>query len=117
MRNIIFFMATIVLLSCSSSKHAQQNNSKKQPINMLKPKSMDTDMFPEAKKEEKQHIITLPTLENEQAFKVEVFVTKTMKVDCNHHSLSGQYLNPKGCRFSKSITQLQQQPTYCNLHA
>ncbi len=89
MRNIIFFMATVVLLSCSSSKYTQQDNSKNQPINMLKQKSMDTDMFPEAKKEETQHIITLPTLENEQAFKVEVFVTKTMKVDCNHHSLQG----------------------------
>lgn len=48
------------------------------------------DMFPKAGKNETQHIIALPVLENEDEHKVEIFVTKTMEVDCNYHVLTGR---------------------------
>ncbi len=100
MKNIslVLLIATILLFSCKPSSQTEETSGKKekninkevQTTSTQKTNTMDINMFPKAKKDEIQHIIELAVLENEQANKIEVFVTKTMEVDCNHHSLTGK---------------------------
>ncbi len=70
----------------------QDNKNKDVTVNTSNIKNTDTNMFPKAKQDEVKHIIDLPILKDEQNFKVEVFITKTMEVDCNYHSLQGSLL-------------------------
>ncbi|PIF05452.1 MAG: ecotin [Draconibacterium sp.] len=92
MKSIIYLMATMVLFSCNSPQKDHKNIQKDEATKAVKAEPMATDMFPNAKKDETQHVISLPAKDNEQDYKVEVFVTKTMKVDCNHHMLQGELL-------------------------
>jgi ecotin len=47
--------------------------------------------FPAAKQGMQRYVITLENKANESDYKVEVFAGKTMKVDCNHHGLIGNF--------------------------
>lgn len=47
-------------------------------------------MFPAPKKGMVQHILTLPKLENEADYMVEIQIGQTQLVDCNKHGLNGQ---------------------------
>lgn len=49
-----------------------------------------TKMFPAPKQGMVQHILTLPTLENEDDYLVEIQIGQTQLVDCNKHGLSGE---------------------------
>lgn len=49
-----------------------------------------TKMFPAPKQGMVQHIITLPTLENEDDYLLEIQIGQTQQVDCNKHRLSGE---------------------------
>ncbi|PIE61577.1 MAG: hypothetical protein CSA29_02580 [Desulfobacterales bacterium] len=92
MRKLIVFMLTIVLFGCSAYKNEHHPLNKEGSMNTFASNAMVIDMFPEAKKDETQHVIALPAIDNEHEYKVEVFVTKTMAVDCNHHLLAGRLL-------------------------
>jgi ecotin len=50
----------------------------------------DLSPYPEAKAGQKQHVIVLPTEENEEQLKLELIVGKTMEIDCNHHMFGGE---------------------------
>ncbi len=52
--------------------------------------TMKTDMFPQAKKDQIQHVINLPKLNQEDQHKVEIFLAKKMAADCNLHSLQAE---------------------------
>ncbi len=84
--------AVILLFSCATSVPTEKDMNQN-----------TVDMFPKAQKDEIQHIIALPVLDNEEAHKVEIFVTKTMEVDCNYHLLSGRIeekeLRGWGCNY------------------
>ncbi len=92
MRSIIYLMATMVLLSCNSPQKNPKNAQKEESGKTATTEPMAIDMFPNAKKDDMQHVITLPAKDNEQDYKIEFFVTKTMEVDCNHHVLQGTLL-------------------------
>lgn len=47
-------------------------------------------MFPAPNKGMVQHILTLPKLENEADYMVEIQIGQTQLVDCNKHGLNGQ---------------------------
>jgi ecotin len=46
-------------------------------------------VFPEAKSNEKQVYIQVPEMNNEENYKIEVFIGKNEMVDCNHNGLYG----------------------------
>jgi ecotin len=47
--------------------------------------------FPPAKDGYARHVIQLPEQADETAYRVELIAGKTMQVDCNRHSLGGQW--------------------------
>lgn len=49
---------------------------------------VDLTIYPAAKTGQGQHILTLPTLEHEGNYKVEVYVAQKMEVDCNQVMIS-----------------------------
>ena len=50
----------------------------------------DLKAFPAATAGQTRHVIRLPAQSDEDVLKVEVIVGKTMRVDCNRHSLGGR---------------------------
>ena len=46
--------------------------------------------FPAAEKDQLRHIITLPAMDGEDNYKVELLAGKTMTVDCNIHRMGGK---------------------------
>ncbi len=88
MKRILFLLSIFVIYGCGSSK-SDRNNKRFVPVKI---KSMDISMFPKAKADQIQHVIELPTLKDEKDNKVEIFIAKEMKVDCNHHHLQGALL-------------------------
>ncbi|MBE7734485.1 serine protease inhibitor ecotin [Devosia faecipullorum] len=52
--------------------------------------SQDLAPYPAASAGQVQHVIRLPSLEDETTAKVEIIVGKTMNVDCNQHFFGGQ---------------------------
>lgn len=47
--------------------------------------------FPPAENSQTRHVIELPEQADESAYRVEVIAGKTMQVDCNRHSLGGDW--------------------------
>ncbi|MCL1137168.1 serine protease inhibitor ecotin [Shewanella pneumatophori] len=60
--------------------------------------SADTKMYPKPEAGQVQHILTLPKLDNENDYMVEIEIGQSRMVDCNKHSLNGdlQQLTVKG---------------------
>ncbi len=83
MKKVIYLFVVLILSSCSSMK----NNTVK-----IKKSNMDISIFPKAKKNMVKHIVELPSVKNQKDFKVEIFVVKKMKVDCNYHTLQGSFV-------------------------
>ncbi|MCG9730931.1 serine protease inhibitor ecotin [Shewanella sp. Isolate13] len=50
----------------------------------------ETKMFPAPQTGQVQHILTLPKLENEADYRVEIQIGQTKMVDCNKHGLNGE---------------------------
>ncbi|GIU33118.1 serine protease inhibitor ecotin [Shewanella schlegeliana] len=50
----------------------------------------ETKMFPAPQAGQVQHILTLPKLDNEADYKVEIQIGQTKMVDCNKHGLNGE---------------------------
>ncbi|MGL4860636.1 MAG: serine protease inhibitor ecotin [Enterobacteriaceae bacterium] len=46
--------------------------------------------YPAARKDQTRYSIFLPQKDNEDDYKVEINMGKTIKVDCNHHSFGGE---------------------------
>ena len=53
----------------------------------------DISMYPEPKEGFNRYVIALDKQNDEDNYKVEVVATKRIEVDCNHHSLSGSFLD------------------------
>ncbi len=98
--SLMLLIVTIALFSCKSASQkeektvseetAQQTAKQTTQQTVQQTDTIDVSMFPVAQESDQQHIIELPFSENEDANKVEIFVTKTMEVDCNDHWLAGQ---------------------------
>ncbi|WP_299809449.1 serine protease inhibitor ecotin [uncultured Shewanella sp.] len=50
----------------------------------------ETKMYPAPQSGQVQHILTLPKLDNEADYMVEIQIGQTKMVDCNNHGLSGE---------------------------
>ncbi|MGL6121906.1 MAG: serine protease inhibitor ecotin [Shewanella sp.] len=49
-----------------------------------------TKMFPAPESGMAQHILSLPTLENEDDYMIEIQIGQTQIIDCNKHALNGE---------------------------
>jgi len=52
----------------------------------------DSKMFPAPDEGMEQHILTLPALDDEENYMVEILIGQTRMVDCNKHGLSGELI-------------------------
>jgi len=50
----------------------------------------EVEAFPVATAGQKRHVVSLPTLQNEDDVKVGLIVGQTKAIDCNRHSLGGE---------------------------
>lgn len=73
---IRIFTVVLSMLFAANISFAQQSKT-------------DHSMFPAASAGFTKQIITLPAAKNEDNLKVEIFVGKTIEVDCNRYFLSG----------------------------
>lgn len=73
---IRIFTVVLTMLFAANISFAQQSKT-------------DHSMFPAASAGFTKQIITLPVAKNEDNLKVEIFVGKTIEVDCNRYFLSG----------------------------
>ncbi len=89
MKQIILLLVIVVLYGCSSTKKTEHVNKNK-ANSSLKSESMNISMFPRTKENQFRHLIELSVLQNEKEHKVEIFVVKEIKVDCNTHWLQGE---------------------------
>lgn len=90
MRKSILIVSSILIMlligyRCTSPQKKATQQSNEQAKEQLK-------SFPEAKEGYVRHVLFLPELSNEKELnkKVEVFVGKTLLLDCNQHRLSGE---------------------------
>lgn len=97
MRTIRLFLlaGTLALVaSCASvtkKEQMKQQISSIQDLNKLTITNQDASMYPEAKDGQERVVINLPELEKEGDYEIELFVGKWAEVDCNRHSLMGQF--------------------------
>lgn len=85
--NKLSFVFTSLLMAASTSAVAasmavENGDLSQQPLEKVAP-------FPKAEKGMSRQVIYLPKQENEENFKVELLIGKTLEVDCNRHMMSG----------------------------
>ncbi|MCL2919203.1 serine protease inhibitor ecotin [Shewanella litorisediminis] len=90
----LFTLATLSVAHATSPAHpdgVNQNMITAQHFTSANYQTQETSkMFPAPSAGMVQHILTLPTLENEANYLVEVQIGQTKLVDCNKHSLRGE---------------------------
>jgi ecotin len=71
-------------------------------------------MFPEAEEGYTRYIVDLPKTDNDNDYKIELLIGKSMMVDCNYHSFSGKIekfpLKGWGYNYYR-VTNIQSGPT------
>ncbi|AHG21906.1 ecotin [Chania multitudinisentens RB-25] len=85
--NKLSFVLTNLLLMASASAIAatpvtENGDLNLQPLEKIAP-------FPKAEEGMSRQVIYLPKQENEENFKVELLIGKTLEVDCNRHMMGG----------------------------
>lgn len=60
-------------------------------------------MYPKSNDSIKRYIINLPIEENEELYNLEIWAGQTKKVDCNNHSLSGEFTKKNNQRLGLFI--------------
>lgn len=78
-------MMAISASSMAATSHESTDISKL-PLEKVAP-------YPEAEKGRVRQVIYLPATENENDFKVELLIGKTLEVDCNHHMMGGKLVS------------------------
>lgn len=97
MRMIRLFLlaGTLALVaSCASvtkEGHMKQQVSSIQDLSKFATPTHDTSMYPEVKSGLERVIINLPELKEEENYEIELIVGKWAEVDCNHHTLLGEF--------------------------
>jgi len=82
-KNIIIVCLTLIV---SSGAISQEKINSKDAM-----KKQDISMFPEATEGFDRYVIELAPQENEADFKVAIYAGKLAEVDCNTHTLSGNF--------------------------
>jgi len=90
-----FFIAVLITFSAvqlSSQNLTKEKITKSKEVkeDAIKDKH-DLKMFPKANEGYLRYVINLPSIQKEQAHKVELLAGYEMEVDCNHYSLGGQF--------------------------
>ncbi|WP_194767966.1 serine protease inhibitor ecotin [Tamlana sp. I1] len=85
----LLILAIVLFVSCKSQNQATSTNKSSEV--MATPIKHDISMYPKADDAQLRHIINIPKTQNDDAFKVELYVGKMAEVDCNKSSLSGSF--------------------------
>jgi ecotin len=80
----------LMLMGCQSTKNMGSIDNKEFEQQSAQNIEHDLSMYPKPNAELTRHIITLPAKEKESDYKIELYAGKTMEVDCNKHSLTGE---------------------------
>ena len=86
MNKVSAVLASLLLASSAGAIAATagaNHDLSKQPLEKVAP-------YPQAEKGMSRQVIYLPKQENENDFKVELLIGKTMDVDCNRHMMGGK---------------------------
>ena len=86
MKNILILISNLLLISFNSIAYQGQSNEKQTNSNH------DLSMYPKANDSLNRYVISLVKMDNENDLKVEIYVGKTMEVDCNTYLLSGSFI-------------------------
>jgi len=87
---LISVQILIILAICCNTVQSQDIESMtKTSVEESSVKQHDLKMYPKAEQGFVRYVISLPSLDNEQNHKVELFAGKDMEVDCNIHRISG----------------------------
>ncbi len=85
-----FLALSGLMMAMSASSMAATSNEtadiSKLPLEKVAP-------YPKAEKGMVRQVIYLPALENENDFKVELLIGKTLEVDCNHYMMGGKLVS------------------------
>lgn len=76
----LLVMASVSVVAATTT--GENDDLSLQPLEKVAP-------FPKAEKGMTRQVIYLPKQENEQNFKVELLIGKTLNVDCNRHMIGG----------------------------
>lgn len=92
----LFLLAGTLALVASCASFTNEGNmnqqvSSIQDLDKLATPNHDSSMYPEAKDGQERILINLPKLEKEGDYEIELFVGKWAEVDCNRHSLMGEF--------------------------
>jgi len=90
MRDTLLFFALIFFVGCLPTK-PPTSPDENQILEELPISTHELHMYPSATDSLVRHIITLPEQESESDYKIEIYVGKVMEVDCNTHSLTGDF--------------------------
>lgn len=82
-KNIIIVCMTLIV---STAANSQKNLNSKNKM-----KNHDVSMFPKATEGFERFVIELEPQQNEDDFKLELYAGKLTEVDCNRHTLSGDF--------------------------
>jgi len=89
MKLITLALSGLMMAVSANSLAATSNESadiSKLPLEKVAP-------YPQAEEGMVRQVIYLPALENEDHFKVELLIGKTLEVDCNHHMMGGKLVS------------------------
>lgn len=89
MKKITLVLSGVMMAMSATSFAATSDEStemSKQPLEKIAP-------YPKADKDMIRQVIYLPQLENEDNFKIELLIGKTLEVDCNHHMMGGSLVS------------------------
>lgn len=82
-KNISLFIVFILAIACKNTQTVTQN--------FLDSKPQDISMYPVPQDGFKRVFIHLDQQEDEDDFQIEFYAGKTMKIDCNKHTLMGKF--------------------------
>lgn len=85
------FMQSCVSISTEATMNTEKTNQVLDIDKLSRKTDLDTKMYPAAEKDTERVVIYLPELNNEYEYELELMVGKIADIDCNHHSLIGNF--------------------------
>lgn len=91
MKNYLTILVLALLMGCQTTKNMGSAENNKPEAQASEKTEHDLSMYPEPTEDLQRHIIILAKEENEADYKIELYAGKTMEVDCNKHTLAGEF--------------------------
>lgn len=100
-------IATLTILLMASTSVSRAQNCDGECKNIVAMENLKA--YPESIDSLVRRVVILPVMENEEMYKVEIIVGKSMLVDCNRHVLIGEFVTEDvqgwGYSYHKFITE------------